>query len=82
MGGCLPRGCHVTHTPSWTEFLTQAYENIAFPQLLLRAVKWTGGVPYAPKPINAYILIKCTNNLSHQVVKHEMNFLLFPEKVN
>ena len=36
-GGCLPRGVS-TPPPLLTEFLTQACENITFPQLLLRTV--------------------------------------------
>ena len=41
LSGVHAWGRHVwdTHTPLWTEFLTHAYENITFPQLLLRAVK-------------------------------------------
>ena len=34
-----PRGRHRLHSPPWTEFLTHAYENITFLQLLLRTVK-------------------------------------------
>ena len=39
-GGCPPRGCHVTHPPipPRTEGMTDACENINFPQLLLRVV--------------------------------------------
>ena len=35
--GGLPRGC-LPDTPLWTEFLTNACENITFPQLRLRTV--------------------------------------------
>ena len=46
-GGCLPRGVSAwggsaqggVHLTPWTEFLTDACENITFPQLLLRTVK-------------------------------------------
>ena len=41
-GGCLPRGCvclgGIHLSPLWTESLTQACENITFPQLRLRMV--------------------------------------------
>ena len=37
-GGVRAGGACIPHTP-WTGFLTHACENIAFPQLLLRAVK-------------------------------------------
>ena len=37
--GCLPRGCLPPTPPPWTESLTHAFENITFPQLLLRTVK-------------------------------------------
>ena len=41
-GGCLPRGVSArggcTPPPLWTEFLTQACENITFPRLHLRTV--------------------------------------------
>ena len=42
-GGVSASGCvcpgGVFALPAWTEFLTHAFENITFPQLLLRTVK-------------------------------------------
>ena len=37
-GGCTPPDPGQTSPPPWTEILTHACENIAFPQLLLGAV--------------------------------------------
>ena len=38
-GGVCLGGVHPHDTPLWTEFLTHAYENITFPQLLLQTIK-------------------------------------------
>ena len=74
-GGCLSRGvcrggvCLGVYTsPLWTEFLTHACENIAFPQLRLRTV--TIVTVYTQQLYVFSVSLKCATQLVDIIAIH------------
>ena len=56
--GGLPRGCTPPPSTLWTEFLTHAYENITFPQLLLTTViNFTYVIPKVTRIYSTFVYL-------------------------